>query len=70
MGRIFGLLQEEEEIPDKEPAAMIEQVQGQVTFDHVQFGYDDTLLMKDVNIHVQPGRWSHWWDRPVQERPR
>lgn len=56
MGRIFGLLQEEEEIPDKEPAAMIEQVQGQVTFDHVQFGYDDTLLMKDVNIHVQPGQ--------------
>lgn len=56
MGRIFGMLEEEEEIPEKQPAEVITDVQGQVSFDHVQFGYDDTLLMKDVNIHVKPGQ--------------
>ena len=56
MGRIFGMLEEEEEVAEKDPPAVIEQVKGQVSFDHVQFGYDDTLLMKDVNIQVQPGQ--------------
>ena len=56
MGRIFGMLEEEEEVAEKDPPAVIEQVKGQVSFDHVQFGYDDTLLMKNVNIQVQPGQ--------------
>ncbi len=56
MGRIFGMLEEEEEVAEKDPPAVIEQVKGQVSFDHVQFGYEDTLLMKDVNIQVQPGQ--------------
>ncbi|MFR9118966.1 MAG: ABC transporter ATP-binding protein [Merdibacter sp.] len=56
MGRIFGMLEEEEEVAEKEPPETIADVRGQVTFDHVQFGYDDNLLMKDVNISVQPGQ--------------
>ena len=57
MGRIFGMLEEEEEVPEKDPPRTIADVRrAQVTFDHVQFGYDDNLLMKDVNIAVQPGQ--------------
>ena len=56
MGRIFGMLEEEEEVAEKDPPETITDVRGQVTFDHVQFGYDDNLLMKDVNISVQPGQ--------------
>lgn len=56
MGRIFGMLEEEEEIPEKEPAADISGAQGSVRFEHVQFGYDENLLMQDVNIDVKPGQ--------------
>ena len=56
MGRIFGMLEEEEEVPEKDPAADISAVKGNVCFEHVQFGYDDTLLMKDVNIEVKQGQ--------------
>ena len=31
-------------------------MKGNVCFEHVQFGYDDTLLMKDVNIEVKQGQ--------------
>ena len=30
--------------------------QGKVTFEHVQFGYEDELLMHDVNFQVEPGQ--------------
>ena len=56
MGRIFGMLEEEEEVLEKDPAADISAVKGNVCFEHVQFGYDDTLLMKDVNIEVKQGQ--------------
>lgn len=34
----------------------VSQIQGNVTFDHVQFGYTDELLMKDVSFWVQSGQ--------------
>ena len=53
---LHKLLEEEEEVPEKDPAADISAVKGNVCFEHVQFGYDDTLLMKDVNIEVKQGQ--------------
>ncbi|WP_343256420.1 ABC transporter ATP-binding protein, partial [Ligaoa zhengdingensis] len=54
--RIFELLDEEEELPDKEPAAKLENVQGNVDFTHVSFGYNqERTLIHDLNIHVHNG---------------
>ena len=55
-GRIFAMLEEEEEVAQADPPAEIAQVKGQVSFEHVSFGYGDDLLMKDVNINVKPGQ--------------
>lgn len=55
-GRIFAMLEEEEEVAQADPPAEIAQVKGQVSFEHVSFGYGDDLLMKDVNIKVKPGQ--------------
>ena len=50
------MLEEEEEVAQADPPAEIVQVKGQVSFEHVSFGYGDDLLMKDVNINVKPGQ--------------
>jgi ATP-binding cassette subfamily B multidrug efflux pump len=55
--RIFELLDEPEEIPEAVDAQAIGTPQGAVQFQHVKFGYkEDTLLMEDMNIDVQPGQ--------------
>ena len=55
--RIFELLDEQEEIPEAASAKVIEHPEGAVQFDHVRFGYkEDTILMEDMNIDVQPGQ--------------
>lgn len=56
-GRIFALLDAEEESPDPENGAVPERCDGRVEFRHVRFGYEPKQpLMKDVNITVQPGQ--------------
>ncbi|MBF8970941.1 ABC transporter ATP-binding protein [Streptococcus sp. NLN76] len=55
--RIFAILNEESEDPSPEDPSFPSPAKGQVTFEHVQFGYtEDKLLMKDVSIQVQPGQ--------------
>ena len=56
MGRIFTLLNEQEEEQEGSVQIDEEQIEGRVTFEHVQFGYHDDLLMKDVNFEVKPGQ--------------
>lgn len=53
--RVFELLDEEEESPVAQTIE-IPEISGAVRFEHVDFGYDDTLLMKDVNIDVEAGQ--------------
>lgn len=55
--RTFELLDEVEEIPDKEVTADLEHVEGHIAFEHVSFGYDPgKLLMKDISFHAEPGQ--------------
>lgn len=56
MGRIFNLLDEEEETQEGSAIIQPENIQGEVKFDHVVFGYDDETLMKDVNFEAKPGQ--------------
>lgn len=53
--RVFELLDEEEETPESNIEKLPETT-GQVSFEHVDFGYDDELLMKNLNIHISPGQ--------------
>ena len=54
--RVFALLDEEEEDISKEDQQLPKEVQGDVVFDHVKFGYNpDDLLMNDVNLEVEAG---------------
>ena len=56
MGRIFNLMDEEEEVQDGKVEIRPEKFRGEVTFDHVVFGYDDETLMRDVNFQAKPGQ--------------
>ncbi|MDB7984435.1 ABC transporter ATP-binding protein [Faecalicoccus pleomorphus] len=56
MHRIFGMLAEEEEPLGKTEVKEVDTMKGDVKFEHVQFSYDEDLLMKDVNIDVKAGQ--------------
>ena len=55
--RVFEILNEEEQVPDKEDSIKIEEPKGNVTFDHVKFGYfEDKPLIKDLSAEVKSGQ--------------
>ncbi|HBG7760073.1 TPA: ABC transporter ATP-binding protein [Clostridioides difficile] len=55
--RVFEILDEEEEIPDVENPVKIENVKGNVTFEHVNFGYgENSTLIEDLNAEVKSGQ--------------
>lgn len=55
--RVFELLDEVEEIPDKENAKKIPFPKGEVKFENVEFRYKkDVPLIDNLNIEVKPGR--------------
>ncbi len=55
--RVFEVLDEQEEEPDKKDSKKIEKVAGNVVFDHVKFGYsEDKILINDMNIDVKSGQ--------------
>lgn len=55
--RIFELIEEEAQIPDKEGAVVLTNAEGRVDLDHVAFSYvPDRKLIEDLNLHVNPGQ--------------
>ena len=55
--RVSEILNEEEEIPDPENSVKIENPRGDVTFEHVKFGYsDDKPLIKDLSAEIKSGQ--------------
>lgn len=55
--RVFGFLEEEELSDDSACTAYPEKVTGEVTFDHVRFGYDeDKPIINDFSARVLPGQ--------------
>ena len=53
--RIFKLLEDNEEIADN--GTVQKSIAGEVTFDHVSFGYDDEhLVLKDISFTVKEGQ--------------
>ncbi|WP_124041065.1 ABC transporter ATP-binding protein [Clostridium perfringens] len=55
--RVFEFLEEEEEVKDPNNAIKIEKPKGDVTFEHVKFGYkEDKPLIKDLSVDVKSGQ--------------
>jgi ATP-binding cassette subfamily B protein len=55
--RVFEILDEPEQIPDKEDAKILDFPKGQVKFEHVKFAYkDDTSLIEDLSMDVKEGQ--------------
>ncbi|MGQ9778728.1 MAG: ABC transporter ATP-binding protein [Bacillota bacterium] len=55
--RVFELLDEPEEAPDRPEAVTLPAVRGEVRFEHVNFRYkEDIPLIEDFNLHVRPGQ--------------
>ena len=55
--RVFEFLNEEEEDQIVENPAAIETVTGEVTFDHVHFGYNpEQIIINDFSAKVKPGQ--------------
>ena len=54
--RIFELLDEPEDITDRDGATELPPIRGHVTFDHVNFSYEPgNPILKDVNFNITPG---------------
>ncbi len=54
--RIFEFLDEEEEVPDVENPKFPEKLRGEVTFDHIKFGYlPHQTLIHDLDIKIGAG---------------
>ena len=55
--RVFELIEEEPEVPDKEDAHVLEDATGEINLEHVYFSYTaDKKLIEDFNLSVKPGQ--------------
>ena len=55
--RIFALLDEPVVLQDAEDAIEMPPIQGAITFDRVDFGYDSNrLILNDITLHTKPGQ--------------
>ena len=55
--RVFDILDKQPELVDQPDAMELKDIQGEVVFDHVNFGYlKDVPVLKDVSLHANPGQ--------------
>ena len=55
--RVFEFLEQDEEKDSKEDPANIDNLKGNIKFDHVKFGYtDDRIIIKDFSADVKDGQ--------------
>ena len=55
--RVFEIIDEEPDLPDRAQARELKRVEGEVVFDRVDFRYEnDVPVIKDVSLEAWPGR--------------
>lgn len=55
--RVFEVLDEPEQVPDREDSPALPFPKGRVEFNQVKFGYNETApLMQNLNLAVEPGQ--------------
>lgn len=53
--RVLNLILDESELDENEEGYSGE-MRGEVVFEHVSFGYDDTLILHDISFRARPGQ--------------
>lgn len=55
--RVFEVLDESEQIPDKKDIIHLDKSKGNIKLEHIKFGYNtEKILIKDMNIDVKKGQ--------------
>ena len=55
--RLFGLLDERQDVQDRDDAIALHATQPRVAFEHVRFGYDPRReILQDISFAIPPGR--------------
>ena len=55
--RVFEVMDEIPEAPDKPDADTMPEMKGHVVMEHVTFGYNpDKIVLKDINLYAKPGQ--------------
>lgn len=55
--RVFDLLEEQEEVKDIENSESIKDIQGNIEFNNVHFGYnEDKIIINDFNANIKAGQ--------------
>ena len=55
--RVFDLLDERPELADAPDAAVLDDIAGEVVFDHIDFAYvEDVPVIKDMSLRAEPGQ--------------
>jgi ATP-binding cassette, subfamily B, multidrug efflux pump len=55
--RVFEVLDEPEQIPEKEDIIRLDKPEGNIKIDHIKFGYDtEKIIIKDMNLEVKKGQ--------------
>ena len=55
LSRLFELLDTPVDIRENPGARRLENVRGEITFEHVSFRYEDSLVLDDVSFRIAPG---------------
>ena len=53
---LFNLLDEQCDVVDRKDAVEMPRVRGEITFDHVTFGYGEEPVLVNVSFHAAPGQ--------------
>ena len=54
--RFLKIMRTEPEIQDDKHAVVLGKVKGELTFEHVSFGYDDEEILSDINMKIPAGK--------------
>ncbi|WP_010649960.1 ABC transporter ATP-binding protein [Oceanobacillus massiliensis] len=54
--RVFSVMDEPQEELDEADTVEISTTKGNIKFDHVRFGYEDTAILKDISFEAKPGQ--------------
>jgi len=55
--RVFEVIDEKPELADRPGTFVLEKIEGEVVFDHVDFSYVPRVpVLKDVSLHAKPGQ--------------
>ncbi len=55
--RVFAVMDETPEVPDREEALDMPDMKGDVTFENVTFGYNpDKVILKNISLYAHPGQ--------------